>query len=151
MTTYSGHIDGDVTVHSGDDISALAGVGLSLHLNGCTGLTELPEGLSVGGWLNLSGCTGLTELPEGLSVGKSLYLNGCTGLTNVTWLSERVGDYARMAAVYTTRGIHCISLGCFAGSRGEAVAAIRRKYGDNSDYERVVAEAFDRHASGGTP
>lgn len=33
--------------------------GGSLDLRGCTGLTALPDGLTVGGWLNLSGCTGL--------------------------------------------------------------------------------------------
>jgi hypothetical protein len=35
----------------------------------------------VGGWLYLTGCTGLTALPDGLTVGGSLYLAGCTGLT----------------------------------------------------------------------
>ncbi len=79
----------------------------NLYLSGCTSLTSLPEGLTVGGslysWgmevimkltleecknrmdeygnLYLSGCTSLTSLPEGLTVGGSLYLRGCTGLT----------------------------------------------------------------------
>ena len=52
-----------------------------LSLNGCTGLTALPENLSVGGCLSLDGCTGLTALPENLSVEGYLSLNGCTGLT----------------------------------------------------------------------
>ena len=56
-------------------------VGGLLYLDGCTGLTALPENLSVGGNLYLDGCTGLTALPENLSVGGNLYLNGCTGLT----------------------------------------------------------------------
>jgi hypothetical protein len=51
-----------------------------LDLSG-TGVTELPEGLSVGGYLDLRG-TGVTELPEGLSVGGSLYLSG-TGVTKI--------------------------------------------------------------------
>ena len=38
-----------------------------------TGLTALPEGLSVGGDLYLRECTGLTALPEGLSVGGAIY------------------------------------------------------------------------------
>ena len=58
-------------------------VGGSLYLSGCTGLTTLPEGLTVGGSLYLSDCTGLTSLPEGLTVGGSLYLRGCTGLTTL--------------------------------------------------------------------
>ena len=56
-------------------------VGGDLYLGGCTGLTALPENLSVGGHLYLGGCTGLTALPENLSMGGHLYLGGCTGLT----------------------------------------------------------------------
>ena len=44
----------------------------SLDLRG-TGITSLPDGLSVGGYLDLEGCTGITSLPDGLSVGGSLY------------------------------------------------------------------------------
>ena len=51
-----------------------------LDLRG-TGVTELPEGLSVGGSLYLSG-TGVTKLPEGLSVGGYLDLRG-TGVTKI--------------------------------------------------------------------
>ena len=53
----------------------------NLDLRGCTGLTALPEHLSVGGYLDLEGCTGLTALSEQLSVGRYLDLEGCTGLT----------------------------------------------------------------------
>ncbi|WP_066016696.1 NEL-type E3 ubiquitin ligase domain-containing protein [Endozoicomonas atrinae] len=56
-------------------------VGGDLSLYGCTGLTALPENLSVGGDLSLAYCTGLTALPEHLSVGGNLFLTGCTGLT----------------------------------------------------------------------
>ena len=52
-----------------------------LDLTGCTGLTALPDGLTVGGSLDLFGCTGLTALPDGLTVGGSLDLRDCTGLT----------------------------------------------------------------------
>jgi hypothetical protein len=51
---------------------AAEGIAISngnLYLHGCTGLTSLPEGLTVGGYLDLRGCTGLTSLPEGLTVG----------------------------------------------------------------------------------
>ena len=37
-------------------------------------LSQLPEGLTVGGTLYLNGCIGLTHLPEGLTVGGTLYL-----------------------------------------------------------------------------
>ena len=44
-----------------------------------TGITELPDNLTVGGDLYLSG-TGVTELPDNLTVGGGLYLSG-TGIT----------------------------------------------------------------------
>ena len=52
-----------------------------LSLERCTGLTALPNNLSVEGHLSLDGCTGLTALPENLSVGGYLSLGRCTGLT----------------------------------------------------------------------
>ena len=52
--------------------------GGSLDLRG-TGITSLPEGLTVGGDLYLYG-TGITSLPEGLTVGGYLDLQG-TGIT----------------------------------------------------------------------
>ena len=58
-------------------------VGGWLDLTGCTGLTELPDNLTVGGWLDLTGCTGLTALPDNLTVGGWLDLTGCTGLTEL--------------------------------------------------------------------
>ena len=51
-----------------------------LDLRG-TGITSLPDGLTVGGWLDLSG-TGITSLPEGLTVGGYLDLRG-TGITSL--------------------------------------------------------------------
>ena len=57
-------------------------VGESLYLRG-TGITSLPEGLTVGESLYLRG-TGITSLPEGLTVGESLYLEGCTGITDTS-------------------------------------------------------------------
>ena len=54
-------------------------VGDSLYLRG-TGITSLPDNLTVGGYLDLRG-TGITSLPDNLTVGGSLYLRG-TGITN---------------------------------------------------------------------
>ena len=51
-----------------------------LDLEG-TGITSLPENLTVGGSLDLEG-TGITSLPENLTVGGSLYLEG-TGITSL--------------------------------------------------------------------
>ena len=52
-----------------------------LDLENCTGITSLPEGLTVGGYISLGG-TGITSLPKGLTVGDTLYLRG-TGITSL--------------------------------------------------------------------
>ena len=54
---------------------------VSLYLRG-TGITSLPDNLTVGGSLYLRG-TGITSLPDNLTVGGSLYLEGCTGITSL--------------------------------------------------------------------
>jgi hypothetical protein len=51
-----------------------------LNLRG-TGITSLPDNLTVGGWLDLSG-TGITSLPDNLTVGGSLDLSGM-GITSL--------------------------------------------------------------------
>ena len=51
-----------------------------------SGITSLPDGLSVEGCLDLEGCIGITSLPDGLSVGGIIYkdfLNN--GETEITW------------------------------------------------------------------
>ena len=66
---------------SGTGITALPDnltVGGYLDLSG-TGITALPDNLTVGGYLDLRG-TGITALPDNLTVGGSLYLRG-TGIT----------------------------------------------------------------------
>ena len=90
---------------SGTGITALPEgltVGGWLDLRG-TGITALPEGLTVGGWLDLSG-TGITALPEGLTVGGSLDLSG-TGIKNKTKEKKKAkklrnGDYVPNKYVY---------------------------------------------------
>lgn len=71
--------------------------GGSLYLSG-TGITSLPEGLSVGGSLDLSR-TGITSLPEGLVVGGSLDLSG-TGITNKNVFRLKNGDYKEGKYLY---------------------------------------------------
>ena len=51
-----------------------------LYLSG-TGITQLPDNLTIGGSLDLSG-TGITQLPDNLTVGDSLDLSG-TGITQL--------------------------------------------------------------------
>ncbi|EGW47748.1 hypothetical protein HMPREF0666_01113, partial [Prevotella sp. C561] len=53
--------------------------GGSLDLENCTGITALPDNLTVGGSLDLENCTGITALPDNLTVGGYLDLRG-TGI-----------------------------------------------------------------------
>ncbi len=80
------HIDGALYLRGCTALTSLpAGltVGGDLYLRGCTGLLHLPDGLTVGGSLDLVGCAVLKRLPEGLSVGGYLDLSGCTALTSL--------------------------------------------------------------------
>ena len=63
-----------------------------LNLHG-TGITSLPEDLTVGGSLNLAG-TGITSLPEGLAVGGTLNLHG-TGITDTSNVARTLSAKAR--------------------------------------------------------
>ena len=77
-------VEGNLSLTGFTGLTALPerlSVGFGLFLDGCTGLTALPENLSVVGFLSLEGCTSLTALPENFSVGSFLSLKGCTGLT----------------------------------------------------------------------
>ena len=61
-----------------------------LDLQG-TGITSLPENLTVGGSLYLQG-TGITSLPENLTVGGSLNLQG-TGITDTSSVKRNIVDF----------------------------------------------------------
>ena len=78
-------------------------VGGDLYLRG-TQITQLPEGLTVGGDLDLENCEKITQLPEGLTVGGSLYLRG----TQITQLPEglTVGGYLDLRGTQITNPEH---------------------------------------------
>ena len=65
-------------------------VGGYLDLRG-TGITSLSDNLTVGGSLDLRG-TGITSLPDNLTVGGSLYLRG-TGITNTNKVVRKSIDF----------------------------------------------------------
>ena len=65
-----------------------------------SGITSLPEGLTVGGFLDLCG-TGITSLPEGLVVGGFLDLEDCTGITSLP-KDLTVGGYLYLQGVGIT-------------------------------------------------
>ena len=67
-------------------------VGGSLYLRG-TGITALPDNLTVGGYLDLRG-TGITALPDNLTVGGSLDLENCTGITGEVKVNKKLSSKA---------------------------------------------------------
>ena len=67
-------------------------VGRSLFIKDCTELKTLPKNLRVGTDLYLRGCTALMALPDGLSLGKDLYIKDCTELTALPKNLRVVGD-----------------------------------------------------------
>ena len=114
----------------------------SLDLCGCTGLTSLPENLSVGGFLDLRGCTGLTSLPENLSVGGFLYLEGCTGLIDCP-VVHNCGNENRTIYI-KKQNPKLIHIGCFVGTQKEAINAVKLKYGnDSNDYVAKIKKCFE--------
>ena len=73
--------------------------GGSLYLEGCTGITALPDNLTVGGSLDLRG-TGITALPDNLTVGGYLDLRG-TGITaRHEYKRLKNGDYVPNKYLY---------------------------------------------------
>ena len=74
--------------------------GGNLDLYGRTGITSLPDGLTVGGGLGLRG-TGITSLPDGLTVGGGLDLRG-TGITSLPD-GLTVGDWLDLLGTGITR------------------------------------------------
>ena len=113
----------------------------SLDLEGCTGLTSLPENLSVGGSLNLEGCTGLTSLPENLSVGGYLNLEGCTGLIDYPVI-HNCGNEKRIIYI-KKKNPKLIHIGCFVGTQKEAINAVKLKYGNDSNgYVAKIKKCF---------
>lgn len=100
------------------------------------------HGLNFSGSLDLQGCTGLTSLPDNLTVGGSLDLQGCTGLTKVI---HNCGDCNRSISPYNHKAKgRVISLGCFVGTKAEAIKAVRAKYSGQAalDYIAKIEQAF---------
>ena len=138
-------------------------VGGYLDLSG-TAITSLPKGLCVGGSLYLRN-TAITSLPEDLQVGGSLYLSG----TAITSLPKGlcVGDYLDLRNTAITsypvvyncgnenRAIYLdlvdknlICIGCFKGTKEEAMKVIGAKYSGAGaeSYIAKVNECFDMYS-----
>ena len=98
-------------------------------------------GLIIRDSLDLQG-TQITKLPEGLSVGGSLDLQG-TQITNYPVVYD-CGNSKR--AIYLNlKDKTLIHIGCFVGTKDEAIDAIKDKYddGDRDAYITKVNECFE--------
>ena len=130
----------------------------NLDLRGCTGLTSLPDGLTVGGWLDLQGCTSLVSLPDAFNPqggwvdlsgctslvslpdafnpqGGGVYLSGCTSLAGAV---HGCGQENRTVCAYGSPRV--VSLGCFVCTENECIAAIREKYGDTTEAAEYIGK-----------
>jgi len=100
------------------------------------------HGTKFSGLLDLQDCPDLTALPDNLSVSGSLDLRGCTGLTAAIF---NCGKNNRTILPYNhpTKG-RVISLGCFIGTKDEAIKAVKEKYSgqDALDYITKIELAF---------
>jgi len=100
---------------------------------------------STSGSLDLQG-TGITSLPDNLTVGGSLFLRGCTGIMNAV---HGCGNKNRTVATYNhPKKGRVVSLGCFIGTLSEAEAAIFREYSGQAatDYIEKIRRAFAQPA-----
>jgi len=95
--------------------------GDSLYLRG-TGITALPDNLTVGGSLDLENCTGITALPDNLTVGDSLYLRG----TGITALPDNltVGGYLDLRGTGITALPDNLTVGGSLYLRGTGITAL---------------------------
>ena len=111
-------------------------VGGSLDLEGSQ-IVELPKGLKVGSYLNLEGSQ-ITELPKDLKVGGALYLRG-SQITNypVVYNCGHEGRAIYLDLMDKSK----IRIGCFIGTKSEALEAIIQKYGD-AEYAQQVRDCF---------
>ena len=97
-------------------------VGGYLDLENCTGITALPDNLTVGDYLDLRG-TGITALPDNLTVGGYLDLENCTGITalpdNLT-----VGDSLYLRGTGVTALPDNLTVGGYLDLRGTGITAL---------------------------
>ena len=105
-------------------------------------ITELPNNLIVRDTLDLRN-TKITKLPDNLTVEGSLNLDD-TKIKNVLYSQESVGDYSCKPIFLFYQGEPHVLLGCFKGNQEKAIQAIRKKYGNGSEYEKVVRDGFKK-------
>ena len=98
--------------------------------------------LNVRSGLDLGWCTSLTSLPANLSVGTLLDLDWCTSLNYP--IVHECGETKRSIWL-DYKNKKKIHIGCFCGTRLQAIKAIKIKYnGDARDaYIEKVNQCFD--------
>lgn len=82
----------------------------------------------------------LTTLPEGVT-----FSNG--GYVDLSLLTDGIkdcGNSHRNVRPFFQKGEWRVQLGCFNGNKEQSIEAIRKKYGNGSDYELKVIQAFQK-------
>jgi hypothetical protein len=82
----------------------------------------------------------LTTLPEGVTFSNS----GGVNLNSLTDGVKGCGIENRNVRPFVQKGEWRVQIGCFNGNKEQAITAIRKKYGNNSDYESKVIQAFQK-------
>jgi hypothetical protein len=95
-------------------------LGGSLYLRG-TGITSLPDNLTVGGYLDLEG-TGITSLPDNLTVGGYLDLRG-TGITSLPD-NLTVGGYLDLEGTGITSLPDNLTVGGYLDLEGTGITSL---------------------------
>ena len=108
-----------------------------------TGITSLPDNLTVGGSIDLEG-TGITSLPDNLIVGGSLYLSG-TGITNAKKVNKNVPKI-----LFWKNGKYVLIDGIFAEVIRKKNGVFKLKKPNSNKVFFCVTDGNGRYAHGNT-
>ena len=103
-----------------------------------TGITSLPDGLTVGGSLDLSG-TGITSLPDGLNC-NGLYFDPASQLKNHSAYRRNCGKQKRIIYVVFIKHDFMVAAGCFFGSFKAFCGRVETEY-DAAGAQAYIAKA----------
>jgi hypothetical protein len=107
-----------------------------------TNISKLSENLTVGGFLDVRN-TSITELPKNLTVSGLLELRG-TNITNHPVVYNC--GYNNRAIYIDLEDKSLIRIGCFKGTKEEAIQAVTREYQNKNDrdlYINKINECFE--------
>jgi hypothetical protein len=84
------------------------------------------------------------NIPFEINNGKVKVFGGYVYLRSLTDGIKDCGNQKRNVRPFVQKGEWRVQLGCFNGNKEQAIEAIRKKYGNNSDYEAKIIQAFQK-------